>query len=790
MKSDAKSLRLLTCLIGLVLLPMPSPANAASEPIGYLSAPASGDPLEISMDYLAAHHEELGLSESDLRLAVVKDRYATRHNGVTHIYLQQQYRDLDVVNAILNVNVDREGRILNVGSRFVPGLIDSVETWTPTLAPGQAVAAVADRLGVRSGGWQPLKVLGGAAEEVRFAGGSLSADDIPVKLALFPTAGGSVRLAWDLVVRLPNGRHWYNLWVDATNGDLLGSHDWVGRLTPDGADYTVFPLPLMNPYEGERSSQESPADLAASPYGWHDVDGKPGAEYTDTRGNNLTASAAATGSRPDGGSNLHFDFPFDPSQPPESYTDAALVNLFYWTNTLHDIHYRYGFDEAAGNFQVNNYGNGGLGYDSVIASAQTDAMITFASPPDGSSPLMRMFIATPVTALLPMKHHVEVRATDSAWQGDDLPAAGALFGRVLSSEGVSGELVAADDASIGEVDHLGGPGALSRGSGTRGDACEQLVNSRAAEGAVVLVDDGDCAPGVKARHAQQAGAVGVILAQRTRGGKLENLGGHGTADDVTIPVVAVRASDAEKLRDRIAEGVTVTLKSNNSLTHRDSDFDTGVIAHEYGHGVANRLTGGPSAAGCLQALQSLGLVEGTGDFWALALTAKPADAPEDPRGISVYSFFQPPGGVGVRGVPYSTDQKVNDFNFGDLALFNAEDPMVPHAAGARWATILWEVYWSLVDAHGFDPDFVTGKGGNNLMLQLVMDGLKLQPCEPTFVEARDALLLADLASTGGANQCPLWEGFARRGLGEEALGGESANDLAVTASSKVPSFCS
>ena len=87
--------------------------------------------------------------------------------------------------------------------------------------------------------------------------------------------------------------------------------------------------------------------------------------------------------------------------------------------------------------------------------------------------------------------------------------------------------------------------------------------------------------------------------------------------------------------------------------------------------------------------------------------------------------------------------------------------------------MLWQMYWQLVDEYGFDPDFYHGTGGNNIALQLVMDGLKLQPCDPGFVEARDAILLADEVNNKGANQCLLWDAFAKRGLGVSADQGYS-----------------
>ena len=60
------------------------------------------------------------------------------------------------------------------------------------------------------------------------------------------------------------------------------------------------------------------------------------------------------------------------------------------------------------------------------------------------------------------------------------------------------------------------------------------------------------------------------------------------------------------------------------------------------------------------------------------------------------------------------------------------------------------------------------KAGNTLAVQLVIDGMKLQPCRPTFQDARDAIIAADKALTGGDNLCILWKGFASRGLGPDS----------------------
>ncbi len=71
------------------------------------------------------------------------------------------------------------------------------------------------------------------------------------------------------------------------------------------------------------------------------------------------------------------------------------------------------------------------------------------------------------------------------------------------------------------------------------------------------------------------------------------------------------------------------------------------------------------------------------------------------------------------------------------------------------------------------PDLYNGKAGNNMAIQLVMTGLKLQPCSPGFVDGRDAILKADEQLNNGVNKCEIWEAFSARGLGYSAKQGSS-----------------
>ncbi|HSD66599.1 MAG TPA: M36 family metallopeptidase, partial [Vicinamibacteria bacterium] len=115
----------------------------------------------------------------------------------------------------------------------------------------------------------------------------------------------------------------------------------------------------------------------------------------------------------------------------------------------------------------------------------------------------------------------------------------------------------------------------------------------------------------------------------------------------------------------------------------------------------------------------------------------------------------------------------------------------PHGIGYVWNTMLWEVYWNLVDRHGYNANVYDDwtSGGNNLALQLVVDGMKFQVCRPGFVDGRNAILSADVALTGGANQCEIWRGFAKRGLGFSAAQGSSGNRSDGVEAFDLPASC-
>ena len=620
--------------------PAASPAETAGR-VSILSGPNEGDPLDIALAYLREHCRELGLVEDDLAELLVVDRYTSDHNGVTHIYFKQRFNGIEVYNAIINVNVAADGSVISVGNRLVGSLAKQIVGASPGMAADRALRAAARALKIPVG--VPIvlqKELGGAAQGKVFSGAGISLDPITVQLMYQPVADGSVRLAWDLGIYELDAQNWWSMRVDASTGEELDranlvDHDTFGPreggsggagtgsgiaakpvAQAAGGSYNVYPAPVESPNHGNQTLVYSPADPIASQFGWHDS--------TVTQGNNVNAyldtdhnNVPDPGGQPDGGAFLTFTFPIDLGLEPATYQDAAVTNLFYWNNLLHDVLYHYGFNEASGNFQENNYGSGGLGSDSVNAEAQDgggENNADFATPPDSGNPRMQMYI----------------------WK-------------------------------------------------------------------------------------------------------------------YTNP-------------------------------WRDGDLDNGIVAHEYGHGVSNRLTGGPSNVYCLDNFEQPG--EGWSDYIALIFTMESGDTGADRRGVGTYALGQPTDGTGIRAYPYSTLMGIDPRTYDDI-----KSAAVPHGVGSVWAAMLWEMTWSLIDRYGFDPDLVGGTGGNNIALQLVMDGMKLQPCSPGFVDARDAILQADQINNWGANQCLIWEAFAKRGLGFSADQGHPNSRTDGTEAFDLPPEC-
>ncbi len=589
------------------------------------------------------------LTEADLADYAITHQHVSSTSGVHHFYYRQRHEGIEVHSATASVHILPSGRLLRVHNSFVSELASKIVGSTaPSISASQAILAAADQMGYTLSA--PLEVIennGGANRQQKFTKAGISREDIPVKLMYQPLSDGTLKLVWNLSIDATAEPNWWELRVDAATGEILDKTNWTVHCNLEEAHahtlacnhndesvsideevtaaaapammvgtYNVYAMPVESPNFGGRTSVVDPDNAIASPFGWHDTNGVVGPEYTITRGNNVHAyeDGDNPGFSPDGGGSLIFDFPINTTYSQANQSEsAAITNLFYWSNLCHDLWYLYGFDEASGNFQENNYGNGGSGSDGCNSEAQDGSgtcNANMSTPTDGSNPRMQMYVC----------------------------------------------------------------------------------NSR------------------------------------------------------------------------------------------DGDLDNGVIVHEYGHGISIRLTGGAGNSGCLSNQEQMG--EGWSDYFGMVMSIEVGDAGPDSRGMGTWLFGQGPNGNGIRPFPYSTDMGINPQTYDDI-----KTESVPHGVGSVWCTMLWEMTWDLIGVYGFDEDFYNGTGGNNIAMALVTEGLKLQPCSPGFVDGRDAILAADEALNGGANVCLIWEAFARRGLGENAVQGSTGSRADGTENFDVPASC-
>jgi uncharacterized repeat protein (TIGR01451 family) len=221
--------------------------------------------------------------------------------------------------------------------------------------------------------------------------------------------------------------------------------------------------------------------------------------------------------------------------------------------------------------------------------------------------------------------------------------------------------------------------------------------------------------------------------------------------------------------------------------NRDGSLDSTVVLHELTHGLSNRLIGDGNG---LIWDEGGGMGEGWSDFYALSLTHNTnADDPNAKYVAGAYATYQFIGLTdnylyGIRRYPYSTDNSVNPLTWADvddvtydpsggitpsplLPLFSGGGALEVHNVGEIWALTLWEVRSRIIaDPAGANGDVPTG---NATTLQLVTDALKMTPLNPSFTDARDALIAADCVTNACANEKSIWGGFADRGLGYKAV---------------------
>ena len=729
---------------------------------------------ELVNKFLLTKKDSWKLTVEDIKNWDISNISTNKEKNITYLYLHQKVNGIRIFNAVSSISI-KEEKVTSFAKRLYADAASKINTDKPIVTAVLAIQKAADHLELKIEGQPKIISTKKVLNRVYYSSCGISSENIRVDLVYQPV-GKLLRLAWDVNIHLKDKSHWWNIRIDAVTGEFLKKNDWVAHCdfgTPTGssigstlttipnsnssnqitslAAYRVFALPLESPSFGVSTLIPDPSDVVASPFGWHDSDGIPGAEFTITRGNNVhayddLANQNAPGSSPNGGSTLLFDFPTNFTQSPGSYLNASLTNLFYLNNMMHDMLFRSGFDEESGNFQQTNYSGQGLGNDYVFAECQDGGgtnNANFGTPDDGQNPTMQMYLwSSPVQSTL------TVNSPGSIAGNYAVVAAG--FGPGIVSP-ITANLVIVND-----------------GAGVTSDACDPIVNGSSLSGKIVLIDRGICNFVDKVLAAQNQGALAVLVINNAAG-SIFSMGDNGNGGTVTIPSEMISINDGTTLKNAITGGSTVNVTLNpppTTAVDLDGSLDNGIVIHEFGHGVSNRLTGGPSNSNCLGNAEQGG--EGWSDFFSLMFTIKPGDVGSAARGTGTYALGQPNNGGGIRRFPYSTDMNIDPEKYS----FLAQSPET-HDVGEVWCTVLWDLNWAMIDQFGFDANWFHGTAGNNITMKLVLEGMKLQPCGPGFLDSRDAIISADDNLYNGIHKCLIWETFARRGMGYSALQGDA-----------------
>jgi len=723
-----------------------------------------------SFVWLWGRHETLAASFSEFDGAYVSETHDTGRGAIVTRF-RQRIDGIDVFRNELNVVTARDGTPVAMSGHLAPHTVHATSNGAShwRLSADDAIAlAKAD-----------------------YGEGTLTASRAS---RVWFDLGASLEPAYSLELELAPDNDMYAYVVSAADGRLL----FRKNLTED-ATYRVWADPA-----GQRRPLNGPQGFAGNPHPTGTNDGfqaplldsalvtlangpistadpwlAPSA--TQTTGNNVDAYADLIA--PDGISSGDvratitapgtFDHHFDlQSQPDAGATQrmAAITQLFYDVNFLHDWFYDSGFNEAARNAQSDNYGRGGTAGDSIRAEAQDYSgrnNANMSTPADGGRPRMQMYVFDAIT----------FRALDV-----DAPAA--LAGRYGVGTAVFGQ----------PVFTLSGDVAAAAPA----DGCA-AINAAAVAGKIAFINRGTCTFATKVANAKAAGALGVIVgnvADSPDPSSYVRMACSSTtctaAEAALIPTLHLPLQTANAFRAQLpAGGVRVTLRREAGID-RDGSIDNSIVAHEWGHYLSNRLIA--NAAGLIGP-QSRGLGEGWSDFVALLLTTRAEDTAIASNatfnGVFPVSAYvrsggangpEPNGGYyfGIRRVPYSTEMTRNPLTlrhigngvpiggaplaFGVDGSNNAE----VHNTGEVWTTMLWECYAALLRDTLGDQPRLTFAEAQRRMKDYLVASLKITPADPTFLDARNALLAAAFAADH-TDYLRFWQAFAKRGAGTRAV---------------------
>ncbi|PCJ47518.1 MAG: hypothetical protein COA74_11475 [Gammaproteobacteria bacterium] len=736
--------------------------------------------------YLEQSAFQHGLNKSSIKQALLKS-VSNQGKGAIITRYHQQVSGIDVFNREINLMMNQQLEHIATSGYFSDAKIDPL-TSNFVLNSAEAIQIAFQDVG-GSVNLNELRAGDKAGvfntfSSVQIKSGSTLAleDNTRIKQVYFPlTDKLEPAFYTEIIASDPNSTSAlaFSYVISAIDGKILFRNNLISN---DTKTYRVFadPSGVNKPMDGPTGNDLTPNPTGAAgavteifqtpslitldngPISTND----PWLVGTDeTNGNNVDAYVDI--SAPDGfggagdarattTSTDTFDYThdYDLNSITTEARNAAVVNLFYVNNFLHDWFYDNGFDEAAGNAQVDNYSRGGIAGDPLLAEGQDfDGFdnANMRTPSDGGSPVMQMFLF----------RQGDASSSLSVTGLGTFTTTNANFGPVNFN--TTADLVQLIDDPL---------------SSDPNDACEAITNTTELNGNIAVINRGECTFVAKVKLAQDAGSVGVLMINNVLGNDTIVMGGEDAS--ITIASLMVGNDDGTSIITAMESGgglLSATLQ--NSQSFRDGTLDNGIIAHEWGHYLSNRLVGNSNG---LNNAQGRGMGEGWSDFIAQMMILRESDrsivgnenfeGAYAPAGYYVGASYY----YGFRRAPYSTDMNKNALTFrhiedgvalptthtvrGDAS--GANNSQV-HNTGEIWANALWEVYVSLLNRPG-----LTFTEAEDRMKNYLVAGMKMTPVSPTFIEARDGILAA-AAANDATDFGLIFAAFAKRGMGINAV---------------------
>lgn len=711
-----------------------------------------------------------GLNAATLATAQLVD--VSRSGGASVLHYRQQFEGLPVAGSGLKLIVDRDQKLVASSGWLSPFLPQATHH---SLAANNARQRFAQALHQQLPARAPLQIR----------------DSKP----LFYLRQDALVPAWQFLVTDARNIDWQITLADV-DGQLLarkkltrqhsfrawtdGVSPWRPFDGPHGNDATPYPLPA-------RDENFKPAMIASQlislnhsgsvsgdnwlANGVSELRGNHTDVYLDRANSNSPLSAGNRRAPTTSVDSFDHSYNFAADVFSAGNQNAAMTHAFVVANWLHDRYYNAGFTETAGNAQSDNYGRGGAAFDAMRIEVQDACMYDNANmsvPGDGNGPRMQLFLFTGEGERQLSFTGTAVNVSEPGYAGFgplnfDINAAVVRY---------RDDVVASDNNPDTNDAHA-----------SIYDGCEAATNAGALAGKIAVIDRGFCLFVDKVRNAQNAGAAGVIIANHLDNSPISVMGAgsDGCLPNISTPALAMQKAEGDALKVALESGgISARLRRSTTLT--DSALDSGLIAHEWGHYLTNRLMD-------LNSRQANGMDEGWADVVAMLMLTRPQDVTSQFAGAYGFAGFATGDYYyGFRRYPYSINAAINPLRFRHISN-NVALPATPvagfgsdgsnnsevHNTGEVWAAMIWDAWVGMLTSERF-----TFQQAEARMLEYIVAGMKAMPADPDFVQARDAMLTVVGAASSEDREI-FMAAFANRGLGIGAVAPVKSDDAQLGA---------